>query len=104
MNDNRLGGLALILGAVSGIVTLTFHPSGGAHHVTPAQFEVLIAVIVGVHALAIAGLPVSFAGALVLTRRIDSPVHIGVLGLIIYGFGGVAMMAAATMSGFVTPN
>ena len=49
MNDNRLGGLALILGALSGIITLTFHPAGGSHHVSPAQFEVLIAVIVGVH-------------------------------------------------------
>ena len=104
MNDNRLGGLALILGAISGIVTLTFHPSGAAHHVTPAQFEFLIAVIVGVHALAITGLPVSFAGALALTRRIDSPMHLAVLGLIIYGLGAVAVMAAATMSGLVTPN
>jgi hypothetical protein len=104
MNDNRLGGLALILGALSGIITLTFHPAGVGHHVTPAQFEVLIAVIIGVHILAIAGLPVSFAGALALTHRIDSPVHLATLGLIVYGFGAVAMMAAAAMSGLVIPS
>src|SRR6185312_7005832 len=104
MKDNRLGGLALILGAISGIVTLTFHPSGGAHRVTPAQFEVLIGVIIGVHALAITGLPVSFAGALALTRQIDSPARLAVLGLIVYGFGAVAVMVAATMSGLVTPG
>lgn len=105
MNDNRLGGLALMLGAVSGIITLTFHPGGGGqHHVSPAQFEMLIAVIIGVHAFAITGLPVSFAGALALTRRIDSPLRLAVLGLIVYGFGLVAMMAAATISGLVSPG
>ena len=104
MKDNRLGALALILGAVSGIITLTFHPAGGAHHVTPAQFEMLIAVVIGVHALAIAGLPFSFLGTLALSRRIDSPNRIAIVALVIYGFSLVATMAAATMSGLVTPG
>lgn len=104
MNDNRLGGLALILGAVSGILTLTFHPAGGEHRVTPAQFETLIAVVIGVHALAITGLPVSFAGALALTHRIDSHLRLALFGLIIYGLGLIAVMIAATMSGLVTPD
>jgi hypothetical protein len=105
MNDNRLGGLALMLGAVSGLVTLTFHPGGGGQHrVTQAQFETLIVVIIGVHAFAITGLPVSFAGALALIRRIDSPLRLALLGLIVYGFGLAAMMAAATISGLVSPD
>ena len=104
MKDNRLGALALILGAISGIITLTFHPAGGAHHVTPAQFEMLIAVVIGVHALAIAGLPFSFLGTLALSRRIDSPNRIAIVALVIYGFSLVAIMAAATMSGLVTPG
>lgn len=105
MKDNRLGAIALILGAVSGIITLTFHPSGsGAHHVTPAQFEILIAVVVGVHALAIAGLPFSFVGTLVLSRRLDSRNRVSLVALVIYAFGLVAIMAAATMSGLVTPG
>jgi heme A synthase len=104
MNDNRLGGLALILGAVSGLVTLTFHPGGGGHPLTPAQFEMLIGLIIGIHALAITGLPISFAGAVALTRQIESPLRLGLLGLVLYGFGLVAMMAAATLSGLVTPE
>ena len=104
MKDNRLGALALILGAISGIITLTFHPAGGAHHVTPAQFEILIAVVIGVHALAIAGLPFSFLGTLALSRHIDSPNRIAIVALVIYGFSLVAIMAAATMSGLVTPG
>ena len=104
MKDNRLGALALILGAISGIITLTFHPAGGAHRVTPAQFEILIAVVIGVHALAIAGLPFSFLGTLALSRQIDSPNRVAIVALVIYGFSLVAIMAAATMSGLVTPG
>jgi len=100
MKDNRLAGLALILGALCGILTLTFHP-GGQHRVTPAQLETLIAVVIGVHALAITGLPVSFAGALGLTKQIQSPVAL--FGLIVYGFGCAAVMTAAAFSGLVTP-
>jgi hypothetical protein len=104
MNDKRLGGLALILGAISGIVTLTFHPSGAAHPVTPGQFEALVAIIIGVHALALSGLPLSFAGALALTHQLDSRFRIAILGLVVYGFGLVAMMIAATLSGLVIPH
>src|SRR3954470_6007974 len=103
MKDNRLGGLALILGAICSFLTLTLHPGGGGHRVTPAQFEMLIAVIIGVHALALSGLPVSFVGALALTRRIDSTLRLGLLGLTIYGFGLIAALGAATMSGLVMP-
>ena len=103
MKDNRLGGVALVAGAVVSILVMLLHP-GGAHHVSKAQFENLIALIIGVHALAMAGLPVSFAGALVLTRRLDAPGRIAVVGLIVYGFGLLAYMAAAAMSGLVTPR
>lgn len=106
MKDNRLGAIALIVGAISGIIVLTFHPHGGGgspHRVTPAQFEVLIAVIIGVHVLAIAGLPFSFLGALALSRRIDSPNRLGLIALVIFGFSLAAIMCAATMSGLVTP-
>ncbi|MEY2438698.1 MAG: hypothetical protein QOI34_83 [Verrucomicrobiota bacterium] len=104
MKDNRLGGIALILGAISGVITLSLHPTGGAHHVTPPQFEKLIALVIGVHVLAITGLPFSFLGALALSRRIDSPNRIATMAVVIYGFGLVALMAAATMSGLVTPE
>jgi hypothetical protein len=103
MKDNRLGAVALILGAVSGIITLVFHPTGGPHHIAPAQFEKLIAVVIGVHALAITGLPFSFLGAFALSRRLDSPNRLALLALVIYGISLIAIIAAATMSGLVTP-
>lgn len=101
MKDNRLGGIALIIGAVSGMITMSLHPVAGAHPITPEQFEKLTMLMIGVHVLAIAGIPFSFLGALALTRRLDSPGRIAVTGLVIYGLGLVAVMIAPAMSGLV---
>jgi uncharacterized membrane protein len=64
MKDNRLGGIALIIGAVSGMITMSLHPVAGAHPITPQQFETIAMLMVGVHVLAIAGVPFSFLGAI----------------------------------------
>jgi len=54
---------------------------------------------VGVHALALACLPVAFFGALILSQRLDA------LGaLVTYGFAVVAVMNAAVYSGLVAPK
>lgn len=51
---------------------------------------------VGVHALALIGLPVGFFGTIVLSQRLEA------LGaLVAYGFGLVAVMNAAVYSGLV---
>ncbi len=101
MNDNRLGGIALILGAVSGMMTMSLHPVTGGHPITPAQFEKLAALMVGVHVLAIAGIPLSFLGALALTRHLVSPGRVAIAGLVVYGLGLVAVMIAPAISGLV---
>ena len=101
MKDNRLGGIALIIGAVSGMITMSLHPVAGAHPITPAQFEKLATLMIGVHVLAIAGIPFSFLGALALTRRLDSPSRLAVAGLVIYGLSLVAVMIAPAISGLV---
>ena len=71
MKDNRLGGIALILGAVSGMITMSLHPVAGAHPITPAQFEKLTALMIGVHALAIAG------HTFLLPRRVRAHASVG---------------------------
>src|ERR1700730_10713594 len=101
MKDNPLGGSALIIGAVSGIVTMSLHPVTGAHPITPDQFEKLATLMIGVHVLAIAGVPFSFLGALALARRLDSPGRLALAGLVIYGLGLVAVMIAPAISGLV---
>jgi hypothetical protein len=101
MKDNRLGGIALIIGAVSGMITMSLHPVAGAHPITPAQFEKIATLMIGVHVLAIAGVPFSFLGALGLTRRLDSPGRLALAGLVVYSLGLVAVMIAPAMSGLV---
>ena len=57
--------------------------------------------MVGVHALAIAGLPFSFLGAFALARQLDSPGRVALIGLVIYALGLVAVMIAPALSGLV---
>ena len=102
MKDNRLGAIALLAGALIGIIVLASHP-GGAHRVNPEQVQSLIVMIVGVHALAIASLPILFLGALVFSREAVSNLRLGIIALVIFGFASVATMGAATMSGLVVP-
>ena len=101
MKDNRLGGIALIVGAVSGITTMAIHPVTGGRPITSAQFETLAAVLIGVHVLAIAGIPFLFLGGLALTRRLDSPSRVAVTALAIYSLSLVAVMIAPAISGLV---
>jgi hypothetical protein len=101
MKDYRLGGIALIIGAVSGMITMSLHPVAGAHPIAPEQFEKLATLIIGVHVLAIAGVPFSFLGALALARRLDSPGRLALAGLVVYSLGLVAVMIAPAMSGLV---
>lgn len=83
------------------MITMSLHPVAGAHPITPAQFEKIAMLMIGVHVLAIAGIPFSFLGALALTRRLDSPSRIAMTGLVIYGVGLIAVMIAPAMSGLV---
>jgi hypothetical protein len=102
MKDNQLGAIALFAGALIGVIVLLSHP-GGAHRVTPDQVQPLIVLIISVHALAIASLPISFLGALVLSREAVPNRRLGISALVIFGFASVATMGAATMSGLVVP-
>jgi hypothetical protein len=101
MKDNGLGGIALMIGAISGMVTMSLHPVTGGHPITPAQFEKLAMLMIGVHVLAIAGIPFSFLGALALTRRLDSPSRLALTGLVIYSLSLVAVLIAPAISGLV---
>jgi len=103
MNDDRLGGLALIAGAVAGLVTMSLHPTG--HDLAaPGQFAVAAFRNAAVHGLAIASLPVSFLGALALSRRLESPARLATAALVVYGFALAAVMNAAVVAGFVAPR
>ena len=80
------------------------HPTG--HHGVMSQQEMATMALLtrAVHGFAIASLPIAFLGALALTRQLGSPDRLSVLALVVYGFGIVAVMMAATMSGLVFPS
>ena len=100
MTDERKGGIALIAGAIGGLVTMVLHPTGGGI-LTPAEYERFAIMNVVAHSLAIASMPISFLGTLALTRRLQSPDRYSISALVFYAFALVAGMLAATASGFI---
>ena len=103
MNDDRSGGAALVVGALLGIVTMSLHPTG--HDLAASDGAASIETLaIAVHALVIASLPITFLGAMALTRRIDSPARLATSALVIHGFGAVSVMIAAAVSGFLGPH
>jgi len=101
MTDDRASGLALIAGSCGFIITLSLHPTG---HIPTAQLTSIIPMLIGVHALALACVPVLFLGAWGLSRRLSSPDRLTVIGLVLYTFALLAIADAAVADGLVTPG
>jgi hypothetical protein len=102
MTDNRMSGLALILGSVGSIITMGLHPTG--HDLqAPGQLTPVMHMIVAVHALALICLPIMFLGAWGLSRSLAAPNRLAMMALVFYGFASVAIMNAAAISGFLSP-
>jgi hypothetical protein len=101
MTDNRMSGLALITGTVGTIITMALHPTG---HVAAADIEPMIRMLIAVHALALACVPLLFLGALGLSQQLATSGRLAVSGLALYAFALVAVMNAAVADGLVTPS
>jgi hypothetical protein len=101
MTDDRMSGLALISGTVGMIITMSLHPTG---HFAEAQLEPMVHMLIAVHALALACMPVMFLGAWGLSRCLASPNRLAVAGMVLYTFALLAAMNAAVADGLVTPN
>jgi hypothetical protein len=94
MRRETLGGWCMIAGAVMGLTTMTFHPTGGGN----------AGLALTVHALAIAGAPIAFYGGWVLTRRLSAGGPLAELALAFYGVSAVATLLAASASGLLMPD
>ena len=96
MTDDRKGGLALIAGALGLLATMSIHPAG--HELfEPGRLAAATLRAGQAHALALTTLPVSFLGALALTRRLSAPDRLGLAALVAHAFGLVAGMAACLL-------
>ena len=104
MKHTKIYGIALIIGTLGGVITMIFHPTG--HDLLNQPDEIarrneLIAT--AVHVLAIISLPITFFGLLGFCWRLGLANPLVSLGLIVYGFGSIAVMSAAVLSGLVGP-
>ena len=91
--------IALLVGVVAPLLIMGMHPTGADITTGGAR---LVMINHWVHGVALAAQPVVFLGLLGLWRSLRSDV--ATAALVFYGFGIVAILSAATLSGFVAPE
>ncbi len=101
MTDNRLSGLALIVGSVGVIITMGLHPTG---HIAAVDIQPMIRKLIMVHALGLACLPVLFLGAWGFCRQLSAQARLAAIGLVLYAFALLAVMNAAVADGLIAPS
>ena len=102
MPDARKSGIALIAGSAAMVITMVIHPRGLA--TTPEGAESVARMLIAVHSLALASVPVLFLGVWGLSRRLDAPDRTAMVALVLYAFALVAVMNAAVFDGLVAPS
>jgi hypothetical protein len=103
MTDNRRAAWALVLGSVGGMVTMAIHPVSMAQ-LTPPQIQHLATISGIAHGLALASVLLLFLGTCGLTRALTGPDRLAFSALVTYGFAAVAIMIAASVSGWIVPD
>jgi hypothetical protein len=104
MKDNQMGGIALILGSMGFILTMSFHPSGHDFFEAGNQLNALITRTIIVHVPAAVSLPILFLGALALSRSLASPDRLSIIAIVAYGFAVFSAMSNVVVDGFVAPG
>lgn len=102
MKRDVAAGTLLIAAAVAGMLVMLHHPVG--HDlVESGGFERMAALNRFLHGLAIASVPMTFLGLMGLWRRL-APSDLATAALVMWGFGGLAIVIAAAASGFVATD
>jgi hypothetical protein len=100
MTGERRSAIALIAGSVGMIITMVSHPGG---KISPAEVDHVARMLIVVHSLALASIPVVFLGAWGMTRRIDGADRSAWAGLVLYALASIAVMNAAVCDGLIAP-
>ena len=98
MKQDKIRGIALIVGSLAMIVTMAFHPTG---HDIMAGKMMLNKVV---HSMAIATIPILIFGFLGFSQRAGFDKSTVQFAFITYTFGGFAVMCAAVINGLVAPS
>jgi hypothetical protein len=99
MPQERRAAAALLIGVVAPLLIMGMHPTGADITTGGAR---LVTINHLVHGVSLAAQPVVFLGLLGLWRSLRSDV--ATAALVFYGFGIVAILSAAVLSGFVAPE
>jgi hypothetical protein len=83
------------------IITMISHPGG---KISPAEGDHVARMLIVVHSLALASIPVIFLGAWGMSRRIGGPDRLAWAGLMLYALASIAVMNAAVCDGLLAPN
>ncbi len=104
IGQSRTAGIALIAGALAGVVTMSFHPT--ARDLLQPGGEAVLAAWrnAAVHWLALASLPLLILGFLGLSRRLRLRRALVSSALITYILACAAVMCAAVFSGLVAAS
>jgi hypothetical protein len=101
MGENRVAGIALIAGALAGVVTMAFHPTG-LDLLQPGEQAARAAWRgAAVHWLALGSVPLLVLGFLGVSRRLCLRRSEVSAAFIVYALASVAVMCAAVLSGLV---
>jgi hypothetical protein len=82
------------------IITMISHPGG---KINPAEVDHVARMLILVHSLALASIPVVFLGAWGMTRSIGGPDRLAWAGLVLYALASIAVMNAAVCDGLLAP-
>jgi hypothetical protein len=83
------------------IITMVSHPGG---KISPIEVQHVARMLIVVHSLALASIPVVFLGAWGMTRRLEGEDRLAWAGLVLYALASIAVMNAAVCDGLIAPT
>lgn len=101
MHHNQSAALTLIIGVLSPLLIIGMHPTAGDLTGDSGSRQVVVNYFV--HGVALAAQPLVFVGLLGVSRYLEWS-ESAIAALVVYGFGIVAVLPAAVLSGFVAPE
>jgi hypothetical protein len=101
MKTKSTYGLALIVGTLASVVTMSLHPTGFDPHASVEAVAHEMSILVAVHTLALLSIPVLVFGFAGVTMRAGWHRPEALLAFIIYALSAVAIMFAAIADGLV---
>ena len=83
------------------IITMISHPGG---KISPAEVDHVARMLIVVHSLALASIPVIFLGAWGMSCRIGGADRLAWAGLVLFALASIAVMNAAVLDGLIAPT